>query len=154
MTDRLWQAKLHARLHDPAEKALVLLRDPAGHEGGTSRVLHQRLFPQGVAEDLRAAVRKADWWASAADRPEFPHGANDGRYAAWMQVNFAEQPVLIHPLTGKEFDLRRHGGLRETTVEAVKAQSLAHFERLLEAAGGDDPASGRAGALALRPGAD
>jgi CRISPR-associated protein Cmr2 len=29
--DTLWQTKLHARLHDPAEKALVLLRDPAGH---------------------------------------------------------------------------------------------------------------------------
>lgn len=139
MTDRLWQAKLHARLHDPAEKALVLLRDPAGHEGGTSRVLHKRLFPQDVAEDLRAAVRKADWWASAADRPQFPRGSNDGRYAAWTQVNFADHPVLIHPLTGEDFNLRQHGGLRETTIEAVKAQSLAHFERLLEAAGTDDP---------------
>lgn len=139
MTDRLWQAKLHARLHDPAEKALVLLRDPAGHEGGTSRVLHKRLFPQGVAEELRAAVRKADWWASAADRPQFPRDNNDGPYARWTQVNFAEQPMLIHPLTGKGFDLRRHGGLRETAVEAVKNQSLAHLERLLKATGDDDP---------------
>ena len=36
-------ANLHARLHDPAEKALVLLRDPAGHENGTSRSLHRDL---------------------------------------------------------------------------------------------------------------
>ena len=38
MTDNpaLWQTKLAARLHDPAEKALVLLRDPEGHENGTS----------------------------------------------------------------------------------------------------------------------
>ena len=34
--DNLWQTKLAARLHDPAEKALVLLRDPEGHENGTS----------------------------------------------------------------------------------------------------------------------
>lgn len=41
--DILWQTKLAARLHDPAEKALVLLRDPAGHEGGTSRALTRLL---------------------------------------------------------------------------------------------------------------
>ncbi|EAR23054.1 type III-B CRISPR-associated protein Cas10/Cmr2 [Nitrococcus mobilis] len=139
MTDRLWQAKLHARLHDPAEKALVLLRDPAGPEGGTSRVLHERLFPQGMAGDLRATVRKADWWASAADRPQFPRDGKEGPYARWSQVNFAEQPVPIHPLTGKAFDLRQQGGLRETRIEAVKDQSQAHFKRLLKAAGGDDP---------------
>ncbi|MDY6812052.1 MAG: hypothetical protein SV108_00025, partial [Pseudomonadota bacterium] len=40
---RLWQTKLAARLHDPAEKALVLLRDPAGHENGTSRALRRLL---------------------------------------------------------------------------------------------------------------
>ena len=28
--DIIWQTKLAARIHDPAEKALVLLRDPAG----------------------------------------------------------------------------------------------------------------------------
>ena len=27
--DLIWQVKLAARIHDPAEKALVLLRDPA-----------------------------------------------------------------------------------------------------------------------------
>lgn len=33
MNDKfLWQTKLAARIHDPAEKALVLLRDPAGHD--------------------------------------------------------------------------------------------------------------------------
>lgn len=39
----LWQTKLAARIHDPAEKALVLLRDPAGHEGGTSKALARLL---------------------------------------------------------------------------------------------------------------
>ena len=41
--DLLWQTKLAARIHDPAEKALVLLRDPAGHEDGTSRALRRLL---------------------------------------------------------------------------------------------------------------
>ncbi len=47
--DFLWQTKLAARIHDPAEKALVLLRDPAGHEGGTSRALIRLL---GLGEPL------------------------------------------------------------------------------------------------------
>jgi hypothetical protein len=41
--DLFWQLKLAARLHDPAEKALVLLRDPAGHENGTSLALARLL---------------------------------------------------------------------------------------------------------------
>ena len=41
--ERLWLTKLAARIHDPAEKALVLLRDPAGHENGTSRALRRLL---------------------------------------------------------------------------------------------------------------
>lgn len=147
MNDLLWQAKLHARLHDPAEKALVLLRDPAGHEGGTSRELHQLLFPEGVNARVQAAVRRADWWASAADRPQFPRQASDGRFAAWSQVNFAKDPVLIHPLTGDELDLRQSGGLRETDVEAIKQQSLEHSRRLLEAVDGTQ--NPRKAALAL-----
>ena len=52
--DTFWQTKLHARLHDPAEKAMVLLRDPAGHENGTSRALHRDLgFDRLLIKDLR-----------------------------------------------------------------------------------------------------
>ena len=51
----LWQTKLHARLHDPAEKALVLLRDPEGHEGGSSRVLHRLLGFQRIGDVELAA---------------------------------------------------------------------------------------------------
>ncbi len=46
-----WQTKLAARLHDPAEKALVLLRDPAGHENGTTRALTRLLGLEEVKTD-------------------------------------------------------------------------------------------------------
>lgn len=90
----LWQTKLAARLHDPAEKALVLLRDPAGHENGTSRALTRLLglhdigtqlpdpdndealvrtvFKKGVSAAMYRHVQRADWWAAAADRPQWP----------------------------------------------------------------------------------
>ena len=159
--DTLWQTKLHARLHDPAEKALVLLRDPAGHEGGTSRALHRMLgfdsIPEsgqmapdnedaldtllskdGIPVDMYRTVQRADWWASAADRPQWPMEevtvpARDGRtrtlaVAEWAQVRWTKQPALIHPLNGKKFDL---GSLADTDIHDVKDRSRTHFERLV-----------------------
>ena len=86
----LWQSKLAARLHDPAEKALVLLRDPAGHENGTSlalarltgltelpdevdadndEALVRTVFRRALPREIYRHVQRADWWAAAADRP-------------------------------------------------------------------------------------
>lgn len=161
--NRLWQTKLLARLHDPAEKALVLLRDPAGHEGGTSRALqrllglervtdetlapdnaqdlHTLLFDQGVPRSLHERVKRADWLAAAADRPQWPMqeitvSTKSGqtrtlKVADWAQVNWAKRPVLIHPLTGTEYDLGRHGGLSDTDFHDIKSRSLAHFASLI-----------------------
>ncbi len=116
-------ARLAARLHDPPEKALVLMRTREGHEGGTVRALLDELFPDGLPPAIEAAVARADHWASAADRMAFPKHETDSRYPAWQQVRFAEQPVLIHPLTGQAHDLGRHGGLADD-IDAAHAQAL------------------------------
>jgi len=127
-TQNIWLAKLAAWTHDPAEKALVLLRDPAGHEGGTVRELQQALFPEGLPKDLAAHVKRADHWASAADRPQFPRSDKDGRYAAWTQVRFDQSPVLIHPLSGTEYPL----GKLDIDAAHIKAASTEHFRELIE----------------------
>ena len=127
MKDRFWQTKLAARLHDPAEKALVLLRDPSGHEGGTVAELRTLLSFDAADEDT---VRRADRWAAAADRPQWPKDQ-------WAQVRWTQSPVLIHPVSGEEVDLRKVGGLRETEITDIKARSFAHFKALSEAVGGD-----------------
>src|SRR5690606_20042926 len=161
--DTLWQTKLAARIHDPAEKALVLLRDPAGHEGGTSRALtrllgfaditadqmdadndealSRTLFKKGIPANMYRHVQRADWWAAAADRPQFPMdeitvNTKQGEsktlaVSGWAQVRWAKEPVLIHPLTGEQFDLGKSGGLNETAIEAVKQRSFDHFSELL-----------------------
>ncbi len=158
---RFWQTKLHARLHDPAEKALVLLRDPAGHEGGSSEVLHRllgfkliesenidpdntealhaALFHHGIPSDIYKLVRRADWWAAAADRPQWPlkeitvaiRGGQQRTLAVadYAQVRWTKQPVLIHPLTGKQYDL---GSLTETEIEDLKSRSFEHFASLVQ----------------------
>ncbi len=157
--DVFWQTKLHARLHDPAEKALVLLRDPEGHENGTSRALHRDLgfhklpvkdwlppdndqvlggvlFKKGIPVTMYKHVKRADWWAAAADRPQWPLEeieVNTGgavrtyKVAAWAQVRWFNKPFLIHPLTGKEIDLKT---LADTEISQIKAKSLEHFGKL------------------------
>lgn len=162
--DDLWTTKLHARLHDPAEKALVLLRDPEGHEGGTCRslarllgwetantstridpdhaqVLHCTVFKDGLPDATYRTVRRADWWAAAADRPQWPLQelnvtTRTGeqkvlKVSPGSQVRWSGAPVLIHPLTGAQLDLRRFGGLSDTELGEIKARSFRHFAGLV-----------------------
>lgn len=161
----LWQTKLAARLHDPAEKALVLLRDPAGHENGTSKALTRLLgfhkintdtvdpdndealvrtvFKKGIPADMYRHVQRADWWAAAADRPQWPMQeitvpTKKGEektfaIAKWAQVRWTNTPVLIHPLTGDKHDLGKHGGLSDTDFKDIKQRSFDHQSSLLVA---------------------
>jgi CRISPR-associated protein Cmr2 len=174
MNPSIWQTKLAARLHDPAEKALVLLRDPAGHENGTSRALARLLGYHDLPEDIdpdndealvktvfaktgfgaqipRAMyrhVQRADWWAAAADRPQWPLEevtvtTREGErktlaVAPWAQVRWSEKPQLVHPLTGEIVDL---GWLGNVPIEAAKRRAFDHFSKMLVGlgAGGDAP---------------
>ena len=166
--DTLWQTKLAARLHDPAEKALVLLRDPAGHENGTSRALTRllsfdaitadtvdadndealarTLFKKGIPAAIYRHVQRADWWAAAADRPQWPlreiqvttkKGEEKTLAVAdWAQVRWTNKPVLIHPLTGEQHKL---GSLSETDFKDIKARSFDHHADLLLALENQNP---------------
>ena len=127
--DMIWKTKLAAWIHDPAEKALVLLRDPAGHEQGTVRALRQALFPEGLPTNIIQHVKRADHWAAAADRPQFPRKETDGPYADWAQVRFDKEPVLIHPLSGEE--IRVTEGFGEIDPNHLKAVSTDHFLSLV-----------------------
>ena len=166
--DFIWQTKLAARIHDPAEKALVLLRDPAGHEGGTSRaltrllglaeistdnidpdndeVLSTAIFKKGLPLKVYRHVQRADWWAAAADRPQWPmqeitvttkKGEQKTlKVADWAQVRWTKEPVLVHPLTGEKYELP--GGLSETDLGDIKQRSFNHFSNLLVKLGAQD----------------
>ena len=153
--DSFWRVKFAARTHDPAEKALVLLRDPAGHEGGTVRALQRLagLTPYAAGEGgtpLSAAeyalVQRADWWAAAADRPQWPMQeievkTRDGTQrtlavAPWAQVRWTAKPELIHPLSGATCDLKREsGGLAETDFADIKERSRQHQQRFVDTDG-------------------
>lgn len=114
--DVLWQTKLAARIHDPAEKALVLLRDPAGHEGGsivgigkalgfeTREVIRRdgsTIEKLRLPPDMERVVERADHWAAAADRAQFPRDDTD-RFVKWAQVRFADEGEIVNPLSPKQ----------------------------------------------------
>lgn len=120
---KLWKTKLAAWLHDPAEKALILLRDKEGHEWGTVKRLRDEL---GI--NYSDMIKAADWYASAADRPQFPLEDNGKRYAQWTQVDFSKEPILKHPLTGDDFNLHN---LSDIAPGHIKAISEDHFRSLI-----------------------
>ncbi|MCX7603196.1 MAG: type III-B CRISPR-associated protein Cas10/Cmr2, partial [Bryobacteraceae bacterium] len=96
-------------------------------------------FRSGIPREIYEIVRRADWWASAADRPQWPRGSfplPDGRTIVAnppeAQVRWTERPVLIHPLCGELADLEYLG---HTDVEQIKQHSFGHFAGLLEEIG-------------------
>jgi CRISPR-associated protein Cmr2 len=175
----IWHTKIAARIHDPAEKALVLMRDPEGHENGTSlalsrlmglknyteeddaanlRTLNALLFKASLPRGMYKTVQRADWWAAAADRPQWPMQAldvlkKDGqpvtlKVAPGSQVHFSSAPILIHPLSGEQINL---GSLKETEVKDIKERSFDHHLSLFKALGiqGDEHHDMRRTLLAL-----
>lgn len=149
--DLLWQTKLAARLHDPAEKALVLLRDPAGHEGGSIVEVGKALgFPTHhvprrdgstveklkLAKEMERIVEQADHWAAAADRAQFPKDANE-RFVSWAQVRFADEGELVHPLSGERLEVQNIG--QQILTEHIKVVSSDHFKRLIHTKPDDSP---------------
>ncbi|MCS6913484.1 MAG: type III-B CRISPR-associated protein Cas10/Cmr2, partial [Myxococcota bacterium] len=134
----LWQTKLAAWLHDPAEKALILLKDKTGHEWGTVAQLREDIFgARTIPGELKPLIERADHYAAAADRPQWPLAEDGVRYAAWTQVDFAGRPVLIHPLTGMAYEL---APLTDIRPEWLKLVSVDHFRHLVvrDAAGQPD----------------
>jgi len=121
----LWRAKLAALLHDPPEKALILGRAP--HERGTVWRMLQELGLEEYA-GRKGPIARADWWASAADRPQWPGD---------VRVDWLQDPVLIHPLTGAQIDLRREGRLLDLDLAKIQKRSLNHAKRLTDAVGNE-----------------
>jgi CRISPR-associated protein Cmr2 len=98
MTDEtIWRLKVHAFLHDPPEKALILFE---GGHGARGRELAEQLVGP-APEGAEAAIREADHLASAADRETLLRGAPDLRWS--------NEPVLRHPLSGDEINLGQWG---------------------------------------------
>lgn len=85
--------KIKALLHDPPEKALILGRSINGGHEERARELMEKL---GLDKDIPEEVKVADRIASAADRVSLK-----GFPADWPR-----NPLIIHPLSGKQFPIQ------------------------------------------------
>lgn len=132
MDDRqlsLWQAKLAAWLHDPAEKALILMRTPDGHEAGTVARLRELCFgSERLPADLDQVCRVADHWAAAADRPQWPRPKDDKLLGRDIRFWDRSKAVLVHPLAGDQYNL---GDLYIDKAGRIEAASSQHYEEVL-----------------------
>ncbi len=96
MDEKLLIKKIQALLHDPPEKAIILGK--VGHEGRAKKIMSEL----GLLEEavIPFDVKTADHIASAADRINFPR---DEHFVA----DFCGKPVIKHPLSAKEFNLKK-----------------------------------------------
>ena len=100
-------------------------------------MLDRVLFKDGIPAALYRQVRRA----AGADRPQWPmeevtvetkSGRKTFKVAPWAQVQWTKDPILIHPLTGHELDLR---DLAATDIGDIKQRSFDHFARLIQKEG-------------------
>lgn len=96
MDDKLLIKKIQALLHDPPEKAIILGK--IGHEGRAKEIM-TGLVSKGDAK-IPDEVKTADHIASAADRINLP------KYEHFV-ADFCGKPVIKHPLSAKEFVLKK-----------------------------------------------
>ncbi|MFN3533316.1 MAG: type III-B CRISPR-associated protein Cas10/Cmr2 [Candidatus Brocadia sp.] len=84
--------KIQALLHDPPEKALILGK--VGHEERASNLMK---IIEGSAS-ITNETKDADHIAAASDRINFPKDIE-------AKADFSKEPVIVHPLSGKEFKI-------------------------------------------------
>jgi len=93
MDDQLAIKKIQALLHDPPEKPIILGR--IGHERRAKQIMERLIDEAAIPDD----VRNADHIASAADRINLPKQED-------FTTDFLKNPIIVHPLSGKAFDLK------------------------------------------------
>lgn len=117
----IWHIKLLAWTHDPAEKALILMRGPESHEEAV-KPLRELLGLDEARKEERELVRRADHWAAALDRPQHPE-----ELGRWPEdVHFWKEPEIVHPLAGDRYRLSELWEDSRTWIE------LATFKHLVE----------------------
>lgn len=108
MNVEILKLKLLALLHDPAEKAAILMQTSRSHEEIAREHIEIIL---GAQQEIPDAVVTADHIASAADRYNFPQ---EGKY--YVQ-RFLESPEIRHPLSGSQVKLE---SMQATDLDALQ----------------------------------
>ncbi len=130
-----WQSKLAAWVHDPAEKALILLSGKSHEKGTTSELCKEMFGTDKVPDELIQFVKKADHWAAAGDRVSLPW-KEDQPYYKDLQVKFADCPELVHPVS-PETRIEVKETFKDVVIEHLESVSTNHFKDFIEKNGND-----------------
>ncbi len=104
--------KIQALLHDPPEKPIILGR--IVHEGRAKEIMGNIIKEAEIPDD----VKDADHIASAADRINLPKKEE-------FTADFLKSPIIIHPLSGKKFDLKSLAQLELDKVTELVNDSVS-----------------------------
>lgn len=123
MDNNLLIKKIQAILHDPPEKPIILGK--IGHEGRAKDLM----VKLGLLDEAKIQddVKTADHIASAADRINI----KDKEFVA----NFCRNPIIKHPLSAKEFDLR---SLAQIETEKITIAVDKGIGEIAEGCSGDN----------------
>lgn len=115
MDEKLVIKKIQALLHDPPEKPIILGK--IGHEGRAKEIMGGIIEEAKIPDD----VRTADHIASAADRINLP---KDEHFIA----DFCRNPVIMHPLSGRDFDLKSLAQVDMKDVTSTVDRAIVYLE--------------------------
>jgi CRISPR-associated protein Cmr2 len=121
MKEEILIRKIKALLHDPPEKALILGRSI---NGGHEERGKQLMAILGLEANVPEEIRVADCIASAADRVSLKGFPTD----------WAKNPLIVHPLSGKQFAIE---SLAMVDYKHVMSSVNGVFEKLHETYGED-----------------
>jgi len=121
-----WTLKLHAFLHDPFEKPLILFSER--HTVRAEELTNFLQLPP-LTSEMRQRVHRADHYAAATNRLVVETAQTR------HPVDFMRHPVVIHPLSGQVLDLSEVGGslamLDEAGLDRVVQGAKAIVEEQL-----------------------
>lgn len=124
MDERYWRFKIHAYLHDPPQKPLILMQPGFAHET-IARQLAALLAPAGGLDwDL---IKLADQIASGADRASTLRN---------IPSSFRQNPCITHPLSGEKIQLQAPLTGLDLTAVNHQVERILHA---IKALGSGDP---------------
>jgi CRISPR-associated protein Cmr2 len=96
-----WTLKLHAFLHDPFEKPLILFSE---RHAVRAEELTGLVGLPAPTSSMHGTIRTADHYASAMNRLVVENSQTR------HPVDFMQHPLVVHPLSGETLDLESMGG--------------------------------------------
>jgi len=132
MNDDFWKLKIKAYLHDPPQKAIIMMTG-VSHEEPAKQYIRMLIGD----DEIPASVRDADRMAAATTRPVVEAYDDQTGIKHQPSIVWCNKPELINPLSGESYDLSRFGklvrwDLFNTAAERIKDTAAKAVEDELQ----------------------